>query len=148
MKKLLIILSFLVGSIVGNEQTLTITNNTCGLVKITLFGHNPTYPNCMDLQVKLLLPLFSGGVFSNPNPFNAGQCWINPNYPASTTGTAFVLDAIKFEADDDNGCIEYGAVGGCGGLPTTFLGSCQFCGGSALNVSWASTGSSITINFN
>jgi hypothetical protein len=148
MKKLLITLGIFLAGLTTFAQTLTITNNTCGVVKITAFGHNNVYTNCMDLQARNPIIIFSGGTYATTTPFNIGSCWIVSSYPTTTPGTNFTLDGIKFEADDENGCIEYGAVGNCGGLPNSFTGSCQFCFGSVLNVTWTVIGANTSITFN
>lgn len=147
MKKLILFLTVVLISFSTKAQTFYVVNNTCGIIKMTLFGHTPSYPNCSELQAQTSLNNF-GGTSTIPLPMNVGNCWITASYPSTASGANFIPDGIKFEADDTNGCIEYGSVGGCGSFSTSFLGSCNFCGGSGLQVSWSVSGSDITVTFN
>ena len=150
MKKLLIILSILIGSIVVNGESLTVINNTSTTIYYSILAHNATYSSCSDLISTNHYPVGGGGG-SNflPMASSIGSAYYGSSYPTSfVVGITGVFDGIKFTAEDGVDCFEYGAIGACGGLPTSFTGSCHFCGQNALTVSWVTFLGDITVTFN
>ena len=148
MKKLIFILTVLLISYSTKAQSISFTNNTCSVIRVTLFCSDQTYTNCATIESDLILVGSGGSTTTLTSPAS-----INPYYqPPSNTSISYYLngastfDAIKVGANDNQGCTEYFALGNCG-LPQTFTGSCHFCGGNLLQVTWTVSGSNTSVTF-
>lgn len=150
MKKLLLFLIVIYIGLVSKAQ-LTITNNTCVTIYVNVLAHNNTYSNCADMISATPYPVTGGGgqqVIVVPQFI--GNAYVGSSYPTSyPVGSTGVFDGLKFGAEDGLGCNEYVAIGNCGSLSTTFMGSCHFCGMSNFTASWVElTPGTIDVTFN
>lgn len=145
---MILILGVLLISFGTKAQSITITNNTCSVIKLALFCSDQTWTSCGAIQSDVVTVGSGGGVAYYPSPASLGSYYRPPsntiiNYLLNGAST---FDAMKVGADDNLGCTEYLALGNCG-LPQTFTGSCHFCGGNQLQVTWTVTSGNTVVTF-
>ncbi len=150
MKKIILLTASFFIVLLANAQ-LEIKNNTCVTITVTSFCSDATYTSCGSLEsLGYTIPGYgSSQTVASPsslNPFFTPP--LNTYPPTYSIGSSSSFDAVKFSANDGLGCYENVVVGGCGGLPTTFNGSCHFCGQQGLNATWVTVGSAIYVTIN
>ena len=145
---MILILGVLLISFCTKAQSITFTNNTCSVIKLALFCSDQTWTSCGAIQSNVVTVGSGGGITYFPSPASLGYYYdpqTNTTINYTLNGTA-TFDAMKVGADDNQGCIEYLALGNCG-LSQTYTGSCHFCGGNALQVTWTVTSGNTVVTF-
>ena len=146
MKKLIVIVAVLFFGIKDASARLYLKNNTNCEISCTVFCSGITSEQCGAYQSQLIVIPANTTLIYNTTA-DLGSCYVGPSYTTMAIPPASQnWESVKFSAGS-SGCVNSSDIGNCSFNGLSWTGTCDFCGGSVLNVTWTTVLSNNTVTF-